>query len=65
MMACSSYIRGGIQGFGDEGMEAAVFDRAVDDGIKHRAGCVGDLGGAWGEDVLDDSEGCGDRTFGK
>jgi hypothetical protein len=46
-------------------MEATVFDRAVDDGIKRRAGGAGGLGGAWGEDVLDDSEGCGARTFGK
>ncbi len=58
-----STYEGGIQGLGDEGMEAAVFDKAVDDGIKRRAdGAVG-LGGPWGEDILDDSEGCCARTF--
>ena len=44
---------------------AAVFDKTVDDGIKRRAGGAGGLGSPWGEDVLDDSEGCGARTFGK
>jgi hypothetical protein len=44
-------------------MESAVFDKTVDDGIERRAGGAGDLGGPWGEDALDDFEGCGTRTF--
>ena len=40
-------------------MEAAVLDETVDDGVKRRAGGTGGLRGPWGEDVLDDSEGCG------
>ena len=62
MMACSNDTQGGVQGLGDEGREDTVFDKAVDDVIKRRAGGAGGLGGLWREDVRDDSEGCGTRT---
>ncbi len=44
-------------------MEAAVLGEAFDDVIKRRAGGTGGLRGPWGEDSLDDSEGCGARTW--
>ena len=44
-------------------MEAAVLGEAFDDVIKRLAGGTGGLRGPWGEDVLDDSEGCGARTW--